>query len=524
MFNRSVLLTGLTLLSLAGITPPSVPARADTTLVIGLAADPTGFDPEAVANTTANFVMGVIYDSLIRYESGTAAPAPGVAERWEISPDGRTYTFHLRHDVRFHDGTKLDAQAVFWNIDRLLNKNNPQYIYNTGTVEGHINDTYEGLIGYRAIGDDAFEFTFKSPVAPFLNSIAMEGNGLVSPAAAAKWGSDYRNHPVGSGPFIFREHRARDQVILDANPEYWHGRPKVDHLVFKEYPEPQAAVLALKRDEIQILCDLSSQSVPAIRADPNLMLLTQPGMTVSGVALPTNVPPFNDRRVRQAMNYAIDKEALNKGLYQGLALTMTSPVPNGMWSFDPTLPGYPYDPEKAKALLTEAGVKDLKVELLTYNSARGYNPVGPALAVAIQGYLKKIGVDVSVRQMEVGAYLSTVRANTYQGWVMEGWTTTNGDPDNFVGELFGGRAVPMHNWTHYADPTVDKLIADAVAATDRDQRAAIYREAQARIMEDAPWLFINSTTQVHAARKNVKGYVLNPLQMFYGIEDIWLEP
>jgi peptide/nickel transport system substrate-binding protein len=361
-------------------------------------------------------------------------------------------------------------------------------------------------------------------VAPFLNSIAMEGNGLVSPAAAAKWGKDYRNHPVGSGPFVFREYRARDQVILDANPEYWNGRPKVDRLVFKEYPEPQAAVLALKRGEMQILCDVSTQSIPAIRSDPNLELLTQSGLTASGVALPVDVPPFNDKRVRQALNYAVDKEALNKGLFQGLAVTMTSPLPNGIFAFDGSLKGYPYDPEKAKQLLADAGVKDLKVEFLTYNSPRGYNPVGAALAVAIQGYLKKIGVEVEVRQMEVGAFISTVRAGTYKGWTLQGWTTTNGDPDNFIGELFGGRAIPIHNWSHYHDPDVDRLIAEGVAATDRTQRAAIYQQAQRRVLEDAPWLFINSTTQIRAIRKNVRGLRLNPLQMFFGIEEVSLQP
>jgi len=499
-------------------------ARADTTLVIGLAADPTGLDPEAVTNNTSNYIMGTIYDSLIRYKSGTAEPAPGIAERWEVSADGRTYTFHLRHGVRFQDGTPIDANAVIWNVDRLLNKNNPQYIYNTGTVEGHIADTFGDLAGYRAIGDDTVEYTFKQPVAPFLNSIAMDGNGLVSPAAAAKWGKDYRNHPVGSGPFAFREYRARDQVILDANPDYWNGKPKVDHLVFKEYPEPQAAVLALKRGEMQILCDVSTQSIPAIRSDPNLELLTQPGLTASGVALPVEVPPFDDKRVRQALNYAVDKEALNKGLFQGLAVTMTSPLPYGIWAFDDSLKGYPYDPEKAKQLLAEAGVKDLKVEFLTYNSPRGYNPVGAALAVAIQGYMKKIGVDVEVRQMEVGAFISTVRAGTYKGWTLQGWTTTNGDPDNFLGELFDGRAIPIYNWSHYHNPTVDGLVAEALVATDRTKRAAIYQKAQRIVLDDAPWVFINSTTQIRAIRKSVKGLRLNPLQMFYDMQEVSLQP
>ena len=285
-------------------------ARADTTLVIGIAADPTGLDPEAVINNTSGFVMSTIFDSLVRYKPGTTEAAPGVAERWEVTPDGLTYTFHLKHGLKFTDGTLLDAKAVIWNIDRQLNKSNPQYIYNTGSVEGYTDFTYGNLASYKALDDDTVELKFKQPSAPLLNSLAMVWNGLVSPAAAAKWGKDLRNHPVGSGPFVLREWRQRDEVVLDANPDYWGGKPKVDHLVFKEMPDPQAAVLALKRGEIQILGDVSTQTIPAIKSDPNLAVLTQPGLAVSGVALPTEAAPFSDRRVRQALNYAVDKNAI----------------------------------------------------------------------------------------------------------------------------------------------------------------------------------------------------------------------
>src|SRR5258705_5672034 len=175
-------------------------AHAQTTLVIGIAADPTGFDPEAVTNNTSNFIMSTIYDSLLKYKPGTTTVAPGVADKWVISADGLTYTFHIRPGLKFQDGTPLDAKAVFWNIDRLLNKDNPQYIFNTGTVEGHIKSTYGAVESYRVIGDDTVEFKLRQPSAPFLNSLAMGGNGLVSPAAASKEGKEYRNHPVGSGP------------------------------------------------------------------------------------------------------------------------------------------------------------------------------------------------------------------------------------------------------------------------------------------------------------------------------------
>jgi peptide/nickel transport system substrate-binding protein len=497
--------------------------RADTTLVIGIAADPTGLDPEAVLNNTSGFVMATIFDSLVKYKPGTTEVAPGVADKWDVSADGLTYTFHLHPGIKFHDGSPLDADAVAWNVDRLFNKNNPQYIYNTGPAENYADFTYGDVSAYRATGKDTVEFKFKKPSAPFLNSVAMVWNGLVSPTAAAKYGKDFRNHPVGSGPFVFKEWRQRDQVILDANAAYWNGKPKVDHLIFKEYPEAQAALLALKRGEIQILGDVSTQSVPAIKSDPDLVLLTQPGLAVSGVGLPTEVPPFNDRRVRQAINYAIDKEAIDKALFQGLAVPMTSPLPEAQWGFDPALKGYPYDPAKAEALLKEAGVQlPLQVEFATYNSPRGYNPAGPNLAVAIQGYLKKVGIEANLRQFEIGGYLAMVRSGNYKGLMLQGFTGDNGDPDNFLGVLWGSTGIPVNNWAHYRNPELDKILAEAVATPDHARRVELYRQAQKIILDDAPWAFVNSVLQVRATRKDVKGYKLNPTQMFFDMEQVSL--
>jgi peptide/nickel transport system substrate-binding protein len=499
-------------------------ARADTTLVVGIAADPTGFDPEAVLNNTSGFIMATIYDSLVRYKPGTTEVIPGVAEKWDVSDDGLTYTFHLKPGVKFTDGTPLDAKAVVWNVARQLDKDNPQYIMNTGPVEGYTDFTYGDVASYKALDDLTVQFVFKQPSAPFLNSMAMVWNGLVSPAAAAKWGKDYRNHPLGSGPFVFREWRTRDQVILDANPAYWGGKPKIDHLIFKEMPDSQAAVLALKRGEIQILGDVGSQTIAAIKADANLEILTQPGLAVDGVSLPTDTPPFNDKRVRQALNYAVDKDAINKALFNGLAVPMTSPLPAAQWGFDASLKGYPYDPEKARALLKEAGVAPgLQVEFITYNSPRGYNPAGPNLAVAIQGYLKKIGVEANVRQMEIGGFLQAARTGTYKGLAMEGWTGDNGDPDNFIGEMWGVKNIPVVNWCRYNNPAFEKLLADALKVADQGKRAAIYAEAQKIVVDDAPWIFINSTLQVRAIRKQVKGFQLNPTQMFFDMEQVSVE-
>ena len=515
---------GVLAASLAAAVAGGARAADGKTLVVGIAADPAGgFDPEAVENNTCGFVMATVYDSLVRYKPGTVEVEPGLAESWEVAPDGLKYTFHLRRGVAFHDGTPFDADAVVRGIARQFDKASPIYIYNTGPVEGYEEFTYGSMSGYRAVDPATLEVTLKEPSAAFLSSLAMVWNGVVSPTAAAKYGKDFRNNPVGTGPFIFKEYRPRDQIVLEANPKYWRGAPKVSQLVFKILPEPQAALLALKRGEVQILADVGAPVVPALRADPGITVLTQPGLTVSGVALPCDVKPFDDVRVRQALNYAVDKEAIDKALYQGLAVTLKGPIPPAQWGYDAALPGYGYDPDKARALLKEAGVAPgFKVELLTYNSARGYNPAGPDLAVAIQGYLKRVGIEAEVRRVDMGAFLSTVRSGKYPGLRMGGWSGDNGDPDNFAGSLFNSNQIPVGNTAEYRNAEVDRLLGEAAREVDHAKRVALYGEIQRKVSEDAPWIWVNSVLQARAIRKEVKGFQLNPTQMFFDMEVVSL--
>ena len=502
----------------------SAAAQAESTLVISIATDPTGFDPEAVQNNTSGFVMGCVHDSLLAYKPGTTEVAPALARSWDISPDGMTYTFHLRSGVKFQDGTPFNAAEYIKTLDRQLKKDDPNTIYNTGPVEGYEDFTFGSVASYSAIDDNTVQFKMKEPNAPFLNSLAMVWNGVVSYDAAAKWGKDFRNHPVGTGPFIFREWKARDQIVLDANPAYWKGKPKVDHLVFKVMPDPQARLLALQRGETEIMGDVSTQVIPALRADRTITVLTQPGLAVNGMAMPNQVAPFSDKRVRQALNYAVDKDAINKALYAGLAVTMTSPIPPAQWGYDPSLKGYPYDPRKAADLLKQAGVQlPLHVELLAYNTPRGYNPAGPDLAVALQGYFKKVGIEADIRKVDMGAFLGTVRSGNYTGMFLTGWTGDNGDPDNFVAPLWASYGMPVMDQAHYKDPVVDEEMKAAAREVDHAKRIQMYKKIQAQILDGAPWVFVNSTLLVRAIRKNVEGFRLNPTQMFFDMDQVSLK-
>jgi len=228
--------------------------------------------------------------------------------------------------------------------------------------------------------------------------------------------------------------------------------------------------------------------------------------------------------VRQAMNYAVDKNAIIKALYGGLAVPMVSPLPEAQWGFDKSLKGYAYDPAKAKQLLAAAGVKPgLKIELLSYNTPRGYNPAGADLAVALQGYFRKVGIEVDIRKLDMGAFLASVRSGNYHGLFLTGWSGDNGDPDNFVGELWGSYGMPVNDTSHYKNPKVDALMQQAAAEVDHAKRIQMYNQIQAMILDDAPWVFVNSSLQVRAARKEVKGFGLNPTQMFFDMETVSIQ-
>ncbi len=503
-----------------------LPADAVTqggTLIIGLGADPAGgLDPESVMNNESGFIMATLYDSLTAYKPGTAEVTAGLAERWDISADGKVYTFHLRKGVTFHDGTPFNGQTYVQALDRLLNKDHPYFYKKQEGVSSMVTYSLEPAVeSYKALDDATVQMTLKTPYAPFLSDLAMVWLGVVSPRAVDKYGFEVSKHPVGTGPFTFVEWVSNDHVTVQANPNYWGEKPKLDRIIFRVVPEGSVRTLKLQKGEIHIMADVPPETINRLEEDPNVTVLRQAGLTVNGIGIPRRVKPFDDVRVRQALNYAVNKEEMNKFLYKGIAVPMRSPIPPVLWGYNDSLEGYPYNPEKAKQLLKEAGYSDgFETELYAYANPRGYNSVGIKMATAVQGYWNAIGVKAKITQLEWGAYLKTIRSKDFASLSMRGWSGDNGDPDNFLFNLFHSSRLP----DAYAGPKeVDELIEQARVVTDEAKRIALYKEIQAKIMEDAPWVFINHTQQVRAISKKVHGYQLNPLQMFFNMEQVWME-
>jgi peptide/nickel transport system substrate-binding protein len=495
---------------------------AGPTLLIALSGDSTGMDPQMVLNNDSGYVISPIYDQLVENKPGSTDIVPGLADKWTISNDGLTYTFHLRSGVKFHDGTPCDADAIVKWLDRQLNKDNPNYWGKKAGIDNMVEFTFPNVDNWKKVDASSVSIHMTKPNAEFLNSLSMVWEGVSSPTAVEKWGADYYKHPVGTGPFKFVEWTPNDHVTLEANPAYFKGKPKLGKVVYRVIPESAVRVMELMKGTIDVIADITPLDAQTLGGKPNVKVLQQPGLLVSGVALPTQTKPFDDPRVRQALNYAVDKESMNKFLFKGLATTMNAPLPPTQWGYDKTLPGYPYNPAKAKQLLAAAGYPDgFTANLFTYPGQKSYNPVGgPALSQALQNDLKKVGVTVNIQQLESGALFAKVHAKDFADMALAGWSGDNGDPNNFIGSLWASSNIPSINTARYVNKKFDDLLNKGIEATDVKTRMKIYKEAQKIVMDDAPWIFLNYPAQLRAISSKVTGYTLSPTAMFFDLEKV----
>ena len=498
--------------------------RSGGTLVVGIGADSTGLDPRTVMNNESAFVMATVLEGLTAYKRGATEVEPGLAESWTVSQDGKTITFKLRKGVKFHDGTAFDADVVIFDFDRILNEKSPYY-YRAGVTAGSfVPEFYSEVLGYQKVDQFTVRVTMKRQFAPFLDNLATAFSGVVSPVAVKQWGPvEVAKHPVGTGPFKFVEWVRNDHITVEANPDYWGGKPYLDKIVFRVIPENSVRLLNLEQGSVDIVDGVNPDDVQRVKGNPKLVLIEQAGATINGIALNNQKAPFDNPKVRQALNYAVNKEEINTFLYKGVGVVSTNPLPPTAWSFDKTLAAYPYDPAKAKQLLAEAGLGGgLKLDMIAFPNPRGYNPVGGArLAVAVQDYLRRVGVEVSIQQLEWGTYLKTIRSGDYN-LGPAGWSADNGDPDNFLFSLFSSTTWGSGNNSRYKNPEVDKLLQEGRETFSKERRVQLYQRAQKMIMEDAPWIFINHTKLVRATTVRVQDYVLNPTQMFFHMQQVWL--
>lgn len=484
------------------------------TLVYARGHDSVRLDPGHETDGESFKVLDNLYENLVSFADTTTDIVPELATRWDISPDGKTYTFHLRSGVKFHDGTPLNADAVVFSLDRQRNKKPAHPFHSIGGPFTYwqsmsMDDIVSDL---KAADDSTVVFTLKRRNAPFLANLAMGFASIVSPTAAQKYGEDFFKHPTGTGPFRFVEWVKDDHITLERNPDYWGQKTHLDKVVFRSIPENTVRYLALEEGSVQGLDGLNTDLARRVVDAGKYNLLTQPGMNVGYLAMNMDKPPYDNKDVRLAVNFAVNRDAIVKGLYGGFGTPAVNPMPPTLWGYNRTIQPYGYDPAKAKALLAQAGFPNgFKTELWAMSGPRPYMPDPLKIAEAIQSDLKAVGIDASIKTLEWGTYLDATQHGQHQMCLL-GWTGDNGDPDNFLYVLLDKEStrIPAQNVAFYRSDALHAILVSAQEETDIAKRSLLYEQAQVVVHEDAPWVPLAHMTQLAAFDRKVHGYLLNP--------------
>ncbi|MDA3888058.1 MAG: ABC transporter substrate-binding protein [Allgaiera sp.] len=502
--------TGATL-SLAAFSQRLMAETPKGVLIVGQVAEPKSLDP-AVDTAVNDFrILVNLYEGLTRYKPGTLEPGPSLAESWTINPDGTEYTFKLRQGVKFHDGTDFDAEAVKFNFDRMLDDKNPYH--DTGPFP--LAFFFSSIKTTEVVDAHSVKFTLKQPYAPFLSNLAYPTGLIVSPAAVKKYGQDLGRNPVGTGAFKFVEWKSNERVVIDRFDGYWGEKTGTKAVIFRPITDANTRVAEMLSGGIDLMVEVPPTALSEFKSD-HYKLYEQVGPHVWFLILDCAKGPFKDKRVRQAANYAINKEAICKNVLEGTASVANGPIaPAFSWAYDDKLQPYPYDPEKAKALLKEAGAEG--AELTFYVTEGGSGMLDPvAMGTAIQADLAAVGLKVKIETFEWNTFLGKVNPGLdakgqHVDMAEMAWMTN--DPDTLPYLTLRSGAWPQKggfNSGYYSNPEVDKLLEEARTSTDQATRAELYKKVAVIVHDDAPWVFVANWKQNAVSNDTVQDFQLQP--------------
>lgn len=495
-------------------------------LVVCTEASPEGFDTALYTTAvTADASAETIYNRLVDFKPGTTEIVPALADTWEISDDGLTYTFHLRKGVKFHttDYFKptrdMNADDVVWSFQRQLDPNHPWH------KQSQVGYPYFESMGFKEllknvekVDDSTVKFTLTRREAPFLADVAMAFASVYSAEYAdqllkANKTDNLNSQPIGTGPFIFQRYAKDAQVRFKANPDYFRGKPPADTLIFAIATDNNVRLQKLKANECQVALYPKPDDIPSIKKDPNLKVDELNSMTTAYIAMNTTHKYISDVRVRKAIEIAFDKEAYVNALFgKGNATVAVNPYPDTLLGYNKDLKNPTHDLDKARALLKEAGVPEGTVlTLFTRNGGGPTNPNPMLGAQMMQADLAKVGIKLDIRVMEWGEMLKRAK-NGEHDMVSAGWSGDNGDPDNFLTPLLSCEAAKNgENYSRWCNQKFQTLIDQAREKTDPAERASLYEQAQVIFNQDLPWISMAHTKMFTAMRNNVEGYHISPL-------------
>jgi peptide/nickel transport system substrate-binding protein len=495
------------LLTLVVVWTSAVAAQpARDAVVVGMEAEPPGLDPGQALGLHTLRVTYQIFETLVTTPDDSTNVVPGLAESWQTSPDGLTWTFKLQRGVRFHDGTPLDAQAVKFTFDRVIDSNHPHFKSGKWSfVSGYLSS----VKSVDVVDPLTVRLNLKYPTASLLALLALPNCAIVSPTAFAKAPDDFNLHPVGSGRYRYESWERGTRLVLRRNDDYWGAKGKPARLVYRPIPEANARVTELLTGGVDLILPIPPDFVERLEKTSGMTVHKKTGLTVWYVGFNVDKKPFTDKRVRQALNHAVNREAIVRDILKGTGIPAIGPLLPGTWGFEPEVPRYAYDPAAARRLLGEAGYPGgFEVEFWVPDSGSGMQaPV--EISTVIQANLAAVGVKASMKTFEWGSYLGKVRAEAPIMFALS-WFLKSEDPDLSLYPLFFSKNSPLPNRSNYNNPEVDQLLVQARQVSDRAKRAELYRRAQRLIVSDAPWIFVDHEVQVVATRSAVKGFKLHP--------------
>ena len=498
------------------------------TLVYGLGFDLDGtMDPQVTDFDSTIRVTLNICEPLL-WEPAPGRFTPALAESWEVSADAKTYTFHLRKGVKFHDGTPFTAEAVKFTMDRVVA---PE------TKAGQSHDQLGPYDHTEVVDDYTARIVMKEGYAPLLTNL--NGYlGIVSPAAVKKMGlAEFARHPVGTGPFMFKEWVNKDHITLVRNPGYnWasplfkhQGAAYLDQIVFKIIAEESVRTGTLKTGETQYIDTVDPLEYASMKKDPRFVVIERP-QPGSGRVLLLNVTskgPVSELAVRRAIAFGVDREGLNKAVFHGLNKVAWSPLMRPTFGYDASTEKiYTFDQNKARQILEEAGwkvgaggIREKGGQKLTVDFPIIGRPVDKAMSESIQASLRDVGIDLKVTPLERAAHRDLIRQNRYDVSYM--WFSY-GDPD-VLRTIFHSQNVNNFNRARYQVPEVDRMLEQAAATTNKVRRAAIYAQIQQRVLRDAVVVPLVDTLTYNAKRAEVQGDAIDALASYVWLYDIQIK-
>jgi len=457
----------------------------EITVVIAQTRDVTGLDYALVSQTEVQNISNNIFDTLVRLDDN-GNYEPNVAESWE-NPDDNTWVFHLREGIKFTNGEPLDAFAVKYSLERIMDPEvkSPQASRLSLVEEVQAPDAKTVII------------KTKEPYAALLNIMTLMF--IVPPKAVEEMGNEkFSQSPIGSGPFMFEEFVPGEKVVLKANKDYWKGAPKIDKLIFRPISEASTRIASLKTGEVDIIMAIPPNNLKELQSDPNIKTTAKTGVMLY-MGLDTFNPPLDNVKVRQAINYALDVESITENILLGTAKPMAGPVFDVTKGFDPTIKPYPYDVEKAKQLLKEAGYENgFKLRLATPPQGVEGTTNTLEVAQAIAAQLKEVGIEVELEITDPATQFERYKNREFQSYLFT-WDTQV-EPDRYLYSLFDSDA----RGYYYKNPEVDKLLRKGRATMDQNEREKIYKELHRMLYEDAPWGFLYVQEAYYGYRSNVK--------------------